>query len=375
MKSKNSILFLTLRIFSATGGIEKVCRIAGKGMYELGLQHHWRTKIHAIYGNKERPSENMYFPHLLVTGYNGQKILFSLNSIRAGLNSKVVVMSHVNLLLVGYLIKLFRPSTKLLMLAHGIEVWSPFPAWKKRMLKKVDIFLPVSHFTQQKMQDLYGLPAEKFIVLNNCLDPLLEVPLEKGKNPGLLQRYGLSAENKILLTVARMSDTEHYKGYDRVISALPSLVKEHPELRYLLVGKYDENERQRLDHIIAGLNLQDKVIFAGFVPDHELPLHFLLADVFVMPSEKEGFGIVFIEAMFYGLPVIAGNMDGSVDALANGELGQLVDPHDLNAIQKALAKILDDRERFLPDQKLLMNKFSYKTYKAKLEQLFAPLLN
>ena len=59
-----------------------------------------------------------------------------------------------------------------------------------------------------------------------------------------------------------------------------------------------------------------------------------------MPSEKEGFGIVFIEAMFYGKPVIAGNKDGSVDALCNGELGLLVDPGSVTEIATAIKKML-----------------------------------
>ena len=78
----------------------------------------------------------------------------------------------------------------------------------------------------------------------------------------------------------------------------------------------------------------------GFVPDSQLADYYNLCDVFAMPSKGEGFGIVFIEALACGKPVLAGNKDGSVDALANGELGALVNPDDLNEIANTLIQIL-----------------------------------
>jgi glycosyltransferase involved in cell wall biosynthesis len=70
----------------------------------------------------------------------------------------------------------------------------------------------------------------------------------------------------------------------------------------------------------------DRVTFAGQVPDEELPDYSALAHVFAMPSTGEGFGIVFLEAAATGLPIVGGNRDGSVDALAEGRIGRLVDP-------------------------------------------------
>src|SRR6185437_13841430 len=85
-------------------------------------------------------------------------------------------------------------------------------------------------------------------------------------------------------------------------------------LKYLLIGKYDDREKARLDVLIKKYGLQQQVVFTGFVPDEALADHFNLSDIYIMPSEKEGFGIVFIEAMYHNKPVIAGNRDGSVDA-------------------------------------------------------------
>lgn len=145
-----------------------------------------------------------------------------------------------------------------------------------------------------------------------------------------------------------------------------TLKSRYPGIRYLLAGSYDEQEKKFLDEMIRKLQLEDSVVMTGFVPDEELVNHFKASDIYVMPSTKEGFGIVFIEAMFYGVPVIAGNVDGSVDALYNGKLGLLVDPFDVKAISNAIEKIIDNRISYMPDRKLLMEHSGYENYKRKL---------
>ena len=340
----------------------------GKALYETGLQEGIRSKIFCLHGERLPAHSNHYFPQLMFTGFGGHRAGFILNSIKTSRRAKVVMLSHINLLMVGVLIKWLNPSIKLVMLAHGIEVWDRLPGWKKWMLDRCDLILPVSQFTKDKMVALHGLPENKLQVLNNCLDPFLERPLQAGRQAGLLERYGLQAGDKILLTVARMADTEVYKGYDKVIQALPLLVETYPNLRYLLVGSYGKKEKGRLDNMIRQQGLEGRVIFAGFVADEELAAHFNLADIFIMPSEKEGFGIVFIEAMFYGKPVIAGNIDGSVDALRNGELGLLVDPGNVEEIAAAVKKILANAGKFLPDADKLQAHFGYTAYKRKLSE-------
>ena len=94
-----------------------------------------------------------------------------------------------------------------------------------------------------------------------------------------------------------------------------------------------------------------------------------MADVYVMPSTKEGFGIVFIEAMYYSLPVIAGNKDGSTDALLDGKLGLLIEPNSSLEIEKAVNKIIENKKAYEPNRQLLMENFGYDVYKKKLQQI------
>ncbi|MEO6731352.1 MAG: glycosyltransferase family 4 protein [Ferruginibacter sp.] len=362
-------LFLTLRIFSATGGIEKVSRVAGKAMQELANGHAPDTlKIFSMYDEQEDVNEK-YFPALIFRGFAKKKSQFVYAAIKEGIKSRQVILSHSNLLLAGFLIKLFSPKTKLVLLAHGIEVWYRFPSWKKYMLQQCDLVLAVSRYTKATMVAQHGLDENKVTVLNNCLDPFLEVPFEARKNALLLERYGLTEENMVLITLTRLSSKEQYKGYENVLYAIKELKQQYPLIRYLVVGKYDTIEKQRVDNIVTELALEDNVIFTGFIPDEEIAAHYNIADLYIMPSKKEGFGIVFIEAMYYGKPVIGGNKDGSVDALDNGNFGLLIDPDDRKEIAGAIVKVISNKPAFTANQQEVLKKFSYPAYKENLRLL------
>jgi glycosyltransferase involved in cell wall biosynthesis len=155
----------------------------------------------------------------------------------------------------------------------------------------------------------------------------------------LAERYGIREEEKVVLTVARLASDERYKGYDRIIRALPELHKRCGPLRFILVGKGED--RSRLEALAGILGVRRLITFAGFVPDEQLADFYRLANVFAMPSTGEGFGIVFLEAWACGTPVVAGNRDGSVDALDGGRLGKLVDPNDVDAISTGIGSVLD----------------------------------
>lgn len=365
----NNILFLTLKVFAATGGIEKVCRVAGKALYEMSITRSVSCQVYSMYDRQKDADDNKYFPAEIFRGFGTAKVRFILSAIAKGKKSHSVVLSHINLLLVGWLIKKISPSTRIILFAHGIEVWGTLGSRIKMMLQCCDMIIPVSHFTSQKIQAMHNIAPERCRVLNNCLDPFLPISKEKTGNMPLRNQYGFSKDDTILFTLTRLSSKERYKGYDRVLHAMVKLVASYPGIRYFLAGSYDMEEKKHLDELIIKLQLQDRVTIAGFIAEQDLLAHFSMADIYVMPSIKEGFGIVFIEAMYYGLPVIAGNKDGSVDALCNGELGLLVDPLDTAAIENAIEKILLDKKTFIPNRELLMKHFGYEHYKFQFESI------
>ena len=110
-----------------------------------------------------------------------------------------------------------------------------------------------------------------------------------------------------------------------------------------LVG--EGNDSPRVRKLVRRLGLGKSVVMPGYVSDKGLVDYYNLCDCFVMPSKQEGFGIVFLEAVACGKPVIAGNRDGSRDALLNGKLGILVDPDDLKEIARAIIEIMESKAR------------------------------
>src|SRR5437588_1599173 len=177
---------------------------------------------------------------------------------------------------------------------------------------------------------------------------------------------------------ARVSSSERYKGYDQVLRAMTIIRKRFPQVRYILGGRGPD--QLRIEALIKELDLVNNVSLAGYVPDHELRSHYNLCDVFAMPSKGEGFGIVFLEAMACGKPVVAGNKDGSLDAVLNGQIGALVDPDSVDDICLALVQIL---AREYP-QKLLFNPealrrkaievYGYNQFVSQFQRILQPLI-
>jgi phosphatidylinositol alpha-1,6-mannosyltransferase len=347
------------------GGIERVCRIFGKSLYEIqGLD----ISIYSMYDTADQIDER-YFPSTIFKAFGVRRNRFIMESLRKGIKSDVVIISHINLLPVAFAIKLCSPKTELVLLAHGIEVWKRFHFLKRFMLNRFELILPVSRFTGNKLARLNKLSEDRFTVLNNCLDPFLLPAVNGSKDSLLMEKYGFKRDDIVLMTITRLSSNEKYKNCDKVLETMQRLLIETPQLKYLLVGAYDIDEKIRIEKMSKEMGLEGSVVITGFIPDDEFPLHYNIADIFIMLSEREGFGIVFIEAMYYGKPVIGADNGGTADALANGKLGILANPLDINEVARAIKTILVDKLKYTPDRSFVLDQFGYDGYKNKLTRI------
>jgi phosphatidylinositol alpha-1,6-mannosyltransferase len=220
---------------------------------------------------------------------------------------------------------------------HGIEAWNSPGRMVRLAAERAHLVTAVSRYTRRRFLEWAINDPSTVKVLPNTFEPRFF----PGPKPGrLIERLGLENQ-KILLTVARLSALERYKGHDRVIAALPHVLAQHPNVMYLIVG--DGDDRSRLECEADALGIAKHVRFVGLVPDDELADYYRMADVFIMPSTGEGFGIVFLEAAAAGLHVIGGNQDGSADALADGAIGVVTSPTSIAGITQELVSALANR--------------------------------
>ncbi|QNR85312.1 glycosyltransferase family 4 protein [Pedobacter riviphilus] len=366
MKNRK-VLFLSLHTFSLTGGIEKVSKTFAKTLDDLKASA--QIKSYQVLSMYDDQPDLAYVAKDSFKGYHGKKTAFGLTAIKAGLKADVIILSHVHLLLFARIIKMLKPGVRIVLFAHGIEIWNALAGWKKQMLTRIEIWA-VSRYTADQIILHHGIAESQIKVLNNCLDPYFKLEKSVSKPASLLTKYRINNNQKVLLTICRLSSSEQYKGYDLVIECLAQVIKIYPDLVYLLVGKADQAELARINKLIAQSSLQKNVILTGFVANDELALHYQLADVFVMPSKAEGFGLVFIEAAAYGCTVLGGNTDGSSDALMDGKLGTLLNPNDVIAIGEAIITSLQkEKHQSKTTQKLCFETFGYKQYQEKVSNL------
>ncbi|MEM7774281.1 MAG: glycosyltransferase family 4 protein [Pseudomonadota bacterium] len=243
---------------------------------------------------------------------------------------------------------------------HGIEAWQPQGAAKRWAVDRATLVTSVSRYTRKRLLDWVDLPPERVRVLPNTVGSEFA---PRAKRQDLIERYRLAGK-RVILTVGRISAQERYKGHDRIIDIMPSILHKVPQAIYLIVGSGDD--QPRLEVLAREHGVQDHVIFAGQVPSTELADHMALADVFAMPSTGEGFGIAFLEAAATGLPVIGGVCDGSADALADGAIGQMVNPRCREQLLSEVVKNLQVRATTATDR---VQRFSFSNYSGHVDQL------
>ena len=297
------------------------------------------------------------------------KVAFALGSLRDAIafNPDLIISGLIGFGRLAVPLKILTRS-RLWSVTHGWEVWQPAARTDNWGLRNSELVTAVSRFTRDRLLGWLDRPAERVKLLPNAID--LD-RFEPAPRPGSLERQYDVAGKKVLLTIGRLAAIDAYKGQDRIIRLIAELNERCGPLHYIIAG--DGDDRPRLEKLVAELGVERLVTFAGLVPDEIVEDLYNLADLFVMPSTGEGFGIVYLEAMACGCPVVAGNRDGSVDALADGELGRLVDPDDPAALLEAIHASLAEERRH--DARIPgVERFAVPAFRARVGELIDQLL-
>lgn len=248
---------------------------------------------------------------------------------------QLVITTHIHFSVLAYLAKILF-KIKYVIVAHGLEINSRISKFQLIALNNSEKIISVSRWTQNRLLQL-GVNINKIVIIGNTAPEKIFHPKYSTKN--LRYFYKIKSNEKIILTVSRLDKMEKYKGYDFIIKAMVKLIKKFKNIKYLIVG--GGNDQERIKILIKKLKLEKSILLCGFVPDNKLPYYYCLADVFALPSTGEGFGIVFLESMLSGTPVVGGNKDGSIDAISDGYLGKLINPNNLSSIVDAISSMLN----------------------------------
>ena len=230
----------------------------------------------------------------------------------------------------------------LLILQHQVHQSAVKRRTARALLGSAAVLVANSQWTRDRCVNLLGelevepMP-EQIRVVPLGADPEFFRP---GIDPAAVrERYGL-APGRWLLSVARLT---RHKGIDTALQALGRLASDHPDLRYVVVGRGEE--REALEQEARALGVADRVRFLTDVPDRDLPALYNLAEIYLgvsrlMEQRVEGFGISLVEASACGIPVVAGRSGGIPEAVRDGQTGILVDAERPEAVAEALRRLL-----------------------------------
>jgi phosphatidylinositol alpha-1,6-mannosyltransferase len=265
------------------------------------------------------------------------RFAFLLSSLRAAWIQRpvdVVFCGHVYMAPLAWIVARLARA-RFWIQAHGAETWIGRRNSVRRAIEAADMVTTVSRGTRHILMSWADLAPDRVRVLP---DTVRDIFVPGAPSAALAARLQLGP-GPVLLTVGRLSASERYKGHEQIFAALPALRAKFPTLVHVVAGSGDDRERlERRARELAGS--ADAVHFLGFVPEEDLPDLYRLADLYVMPSSQEGFGIVYLEAAACGLRVVGGTGGGSGDAVPDERIGVLVDPEDGPALVEAIVRLL-----------------------------------
>ncbi len=233
----------------------------------------------------------------------------------------VVWMTHYHLARASALLR--RWGIPYWISLHGIECWDLPKPRDRKLLRAAAKLLPVSGFTRDRVQEQLGDGIPSMEVLTDFLEPATAAVPER-----IEARKKLRVDDAcfMIITLSRLSAAERYKGHRELMALLPELSRRHPDLHWWVLGGGDDLEALKAE--VNRLNINSCVTFTGSVDEETKWDYIAASDLFLLAGTGEGFGIVLLEAMRAGVPVVGSMRDGSSEPLAHGDLGLLTDPLD-----------------------------------------------
>ena len=367
------ILLVLPEVCGGAGGIQMFCRslclAAGRWAQQNG------ALVNALVLNDADGPDVAPDPRytdglhsFIAAGKNKRKFVAAYLNQLLRFRPDAILFGHIALSPLALLKPVFGSRAKHCVITYGIEAWRTLSSAESNALRRAEAVLAISDYTREEVIRRNRLAAAKVKLFPCALDPYWTA----GR-----QSQAQESTPPLLLTVSRLTSGDAYKGVDRVIESLPKVIREVGPVEYRIVGGGDDLPRLRA--LAERMGVKDSVTFAGRLTDEALQDCYRRCSLFVMPSEGEGFGIVFLEAMAYEKAVIGGAHAGTPSVVADGETGLLVERSDVDGLAKAITRILSDDElrRRLgrAGKQRLLDNFTFERFEENLDSLLKTCLS
>lgn len=242
------------------------------------------------------------------------------------------------------------------------RVFFVYPLFKM-IFKKADHIQTISNYLADFAKSMKG---KNITVIPNGVDVQnFTKEFTEEEKSKIKEKLNIKNSDVVLITTSRLVLKNGVKDVIKAVSILPLNYK------FLILGEGDL--RAELETLVGSLSLNERVKFLGFVSHDQIPLYFSVSDVFIRTSLSEGLGNSFLEAMAFGLPVVATPVGGILDFLKDGETGILVKPEDTLSIKEGILRLEDEnlKNSIKDDAKeLVLNKYNWETISKDFDNLF-----
>jgi phosphatidyl-myo-inositol dimannoside synthase len=364
----------------APGGVQRAGKHVASVMTEFAASRGMECRILSLNEGPELKRLKVAEREIVFTGSERAKGRFLMTAIRTARRPvskgkskiKLVVAGHPNLAPVVRAMRFAAPRVKSIICTHGVEVWEPLTRLRRMALRSANVVMAPSKYTAEQVAAVQGVAPEKIRVLPWALDPQFEALAPQAAKSVAPANF---PEGRVVLTVGRWRADERYKGMDTLITALPRLLPRFPELQLAAVG--DGDDRAWLEDLAEETGVERHVHFLSGLSYAELAACYAHCEMFALPSKGEGFGLVYLEAMACGKPVIGGAHGGAPEVIDDGKTGYLVPHGDAAQLATAIETLLADpaleQEMGRRGKQRVENEFRFSVFAKSLRKLLREL--
>lgn len=228
-------------------------------------------------------------------------------------------------------------GTKVIYTAHGFhffkgaskKAWAIFYPVEKWCSNFTDFLITINQEDYQNAKKFHTAKVEYVPGIGVHTEELRNVEVNRNE---MRKEFNFTPEDFIFMSTGQLSVR---KNHEVIIRALAEI--DNPSVKYLIIGFGELKEK--LETLVKELELQDRVVFAGYRSDVKELLH--IVDAFAFPSLQEGLPVSLMEAMSVGLPVVCSRIRGNVDLIEDGKGGYIFECHDVNGFAEGMKKIVD----------------------------------